>query len=58
MAKIILRKPFQYKKDKVIPHPKTSRTEIQPETRAFIVGVIIALHDGYASANALSSLLY
>ena len=54
MAKITRRKPFQYKKDKVIHHPKTSRTEIRPETRAFIVGAIIASRDGYASANALS----
>jgi hypothetical protein len=57
MVKTTRRKPSQYKRGKVIHHHKTSRIEIRPETRAFIVGAIIASRDGYASTNALSKKL-
>ena len=51
------RKPFKYKQNKVVKSPKTPRTEMAPITRAFVVGAIVALRDGYASAKALSQRL-
>jgi hypothetical protein len=53
MASINRRKPFNYKQNKVTKPPKTSRTEMSAVQRAFVVGAIVASHDGYASAAAL-----
>lgn len=57
MAKINRRKPFKYKENKVIKPPKTPRTEMTAVQRAFVVGAVVASRDGYASANALSTLM-
>lgn len=51
------RKPFKYKSDKVSKPPKTSRTEMSPEMRAFIVGAYVASRDGYASQRDLTALV-
>ena len=55
MSAINRRKPFSYKQNKVQKLPKTSRTEIHPITRAFVVGAVLASRDGYASATALAA---
>lgn len=48
------RKPYKYKGTKVSKVQKTSRKEIHPVTRAFVVGAIITSRDGYASVTDLA----
>jgi hypothetical protein len=49
------RKKFNYKENKVVKPPKTSRTERSPETRAFLCGAITAMRGGYASLGDLAA---
>src|SRR4051812_46352259 len=55
MPKINRRKQFQYKQNKTVRPNKTSRTEMDPITRAFVVGAVLASRDGYASTRALAA---
>jgi hypothetical protein len=48
-------KKFKYKENKVIKPPKTSRTEISPEMRAFLCGAIIGMRGAYASLTDLAN---
>lgn len=57
MTYIKRRKSFKYKQDRVVKLNKTSRTELNLITRAFVVGAVLASRDGYASANALAGLM-
>jgi hypothetical protein len=57
MSTINRRKPYQYKQNRVAKPPATSRKEMNPVTRAFVVGAIVASRDGYASATALLTLM-
>jgi hypothetical protein len=50
-------KPYQYKQNRVAKLPVTSRKEMNPVTRAFVVSAIVASRDGYASAAALLTLM-
>jgi len=54
MPQIKRRNPFKYKANKVVKQPKTSRTEMNPITRAFVVGAVVASRDGYGSAKGLA----
>jgi hypothetical protein len=48
-------KKFKYKENKVIKPPKTSRTEMSPEMRAFLCGAIIAMRGAYTSLTDLAN---
>jgi len=50
-------KPYQHKQNRVAKPPATSRKEMNPVTRAFVVGAIVASRDRYASATALLTLM-
>ncbi|KAF1942878.1 hypothetical protein EJ02DRAFT_502573 [Clathrospora elynae] len=52
------RKPFAYKQNQIVKPPKTSCTEINLITHAFVVGTIIAARNSYASAKALAPILH
>ena len=51
------RKPFKYKVNKTVKPPKTSRTEMSPILRAFVVGAISGMRGDYASQRDLASTL-
>ena len=54
MSNLNRRKPFKYKENKVVKINKTSRVEMTPVQRAFVVGAIIGSRNRYASASALA----
>ena len=48
-------KKFKYKENKVVKPPKTSRTEMSPEMRAFLCGAITGMRGAYASLTDLAN---
>ena len=49
------RKKFKYKENKIVKPPKTSRTEMSPVMRAFVVGAITGMQGDYASQTELAN---
>ena len=52
---ITRQKKLQYKENKVVKPPKTSRTEMSPEMRAFLCGAITGMRGAYASLTDLAN---